>query len=372
MVVKEITLTDFRNYRNETFSLTPGVNIICGENAQGKTNLLEALYYLSAARSFRTSKKNEMIRFCEAGAVITADVESSGRQIKMRIELYANPQKAVFFVNGIRLRRNFEISEYLSCVLFSPDDLLLIKGGPAGRRDFLDDVILKLRPKYAAALYEYNRLFQHKTRILKDFEKTPALLDLLDDFSLQMCGAGAQLVYYRAAAAKALLREAEPIHRQISGGEKILLQYKTVENVPPQPEDVSQIKKCLIEHYKDHKSAEIASRACLSGPHKDDLLVSVDEKPARDFGSQGQIRTATLVLKLAECQLLFRDLGEYPILLLDDILSELDPNRQDFVLNRIGQGQVLISCCQADKLLKTIPGRSFKIAGGRIDAVSGE
>jgi len=371
MVIEDITLRHFRNYEEETFSLTQGVNIICGENAQGKTNLLEAAHFLSAARSFRALKKNELVRFGQDAATVLAKAVSRNRNFDIRLDIGGNPARAAFCVNGIRLRRNFEISDILRCVLFSPDDLMLIKGGPALRRDFLDGAVLKLRPKYAAALGEYGRLLQHKTKILKDSEKKPSLLSLLDDFSIRLCEAGAHIVSRRTAMTKALLREIVPVYRQMSGArEDIALSYQTAGTIPPGLEDITEIKECLLRHYRAHRAAEIAGRSCLSGPHKDELAILINGKPARLFGSQGQIRTVTLGLKLAECQLLYRDMAEYPILLLDDILSELDASRQDFVLNRIGQGQVLITCCEADRHLKSLSGRWFSIEAGKILSVT--
>ncbi len=254
----------------------------------------------------------------------------------------------------------------LNTILFCPEDLSLIREGASERRRFLDDAICQLRPKYAMALAEYKRLYEQKTRILRDWEEKPSLLDTLDDFNLSMAQVGAVIIHYRAHFVKRLAALAPPIQSDFSGGrEQLGLRYETVSTVTDPEESPKIILEQLLDHQQSHRRAEMDSRQCLSGPHKDDLLVELDQLPARQYASQGQTRTAALSLKLA-CRELFReDTGEWPVLLLDDVLSELDAKRQSFVLERIDGGQVLITCCEEDKSVP-VSGKRFQIKGGTV------
>jgi len=252
-------------------------------------------------------------------------------------------------------------------VLFCPEDLYLIREGAAARRGFLDDCICQLRPRYALALAEYKRLHEHKTRILRDSEEKPSLLDALDEFSMSMAKAGALLIHYRAHFIKRLCQAAPAIHGDFSGGrERLTLRYETVSTVTDPEAGPQVIFQQLLQHQEEHRAAEIASRQCLSGPHKDDLLVEIDGQAAKSYASQGQTRTAALSLKLAAREIFQQDTGEYPVLLLDDVLSELDPRRQEFVLNRIRGGQVFITCCEDDRLPQLLGGRIFHVKNGTV------
>ncbi len=369
MLLRSLRLENFRNYSDSVFSLSDGVNIICGENAQGKTNFLEAVSYLSCVRSFRTLYKKELIRFSENSARLSAEISSRNRDFHVDIEI-SNARAPAIFINKVRAKRNFELAGLLKSVLFSPDDLSLVKGAPSERRRFLDVALTQLRPRYAGFIAEYSRLLEHKTRILKDSEEKPALLDTLDDFSLRMNKIGAGIIKYRAEFSKLLAPEAQAVHFGVSGGkERLFVRYKTVGTVEDPTADPEKIERELNSHYEAHRRAEIQSRSCLTGPHKDDLELEIDGYPAKTFASQGQTRTVALSLKLSERELFFADAGEYPVLLLDDVLSELDGKRQDFVLNRITGGQVLITCCEDEKPAKVLSGRVFAIAEGRIESV---
>ncbi len=366
MRLDTVRLHDFRNYEDEVFSLGSGLNIVTGENAQGKTNFLEAIYYLSCMRSFKAVTKKEMIRFGSGKAKLDVTFSSQGRDYDAAVTLSPNGSPGIL-LNGVRLRRNLEFAGYIKSVLFSPDDLELVKGGASERRRFLDIALTQLRPRYGGFLSEYNRLLEHKTRILKDSEEKPSLLDTLDDFSFQMTRAGAQLIHYRRAFCRLLGEEAALVHEGASGSrEKLTADYRTVTGVTDDAADQEQIEKKLRDHYISHQAAEIASRTCLSGPHKDDLLLAIDGRPARAFASQGQARTIALSLKMAERELFYKDSGEYPVRRLDDALSELDEKRQDFILHRITDGQVIITCCQEEKLLREPDSRIFVIENGRI------
>lgn len=366
MIVKGITLDFFRNYVHLEAAFHPRVNVIVGENAQGKTNLLEAVAYLSSASSHRARYDREMIQFGVDSAFIKGEIFSRGRDYTLEANLYRGARRQLYS-NGVRLKTADELSGLLNTVLFCPEDLYLIKEGAAARRRFLDDCICQLRPRYAAALAEYKRLHEHKTRILKDSEEKPSLLETLDDFSLRMAQCGAVLIHYRAHFMKRLKETAPGIHSDCSGArEKLALRYETVSTVTDPLAQPKELLPQLLAHQEAHRAAEIAVKQCLSGPHKDDIAVEIDGNPAKTFASQGQTRTAALALKLAARDIFFQDTGQWPVLLLDDVLSELDARRQEFVLNRISSGQVFITCCEEEKLSNLREGRAFHIRNGSL------
>ena len=366
MTVDQISLDFFRNYVHGEADFHPGVNVIAGENAQGKTNLLEAVAYLSSASSHRARFDRELIRHGVDHAFLKAGITSRGRKLTLEADLHRG-QRRQLRCNGVRLKTAGELSGLLRTVLFCPEDLYLIREGAEARRRFLDGCICQLRPRYAQALAEYKRLYQHKTRILKDAEEHPALLDTLDDFSLRMAQCGAILIHYRAHFIRRLQDAAPEIHRDCSGGrERLGLRYETVSTVTD-PEAVPKaLLPQLLAHQEAHRRAEIESRSCLSGPHKDELAVEIDGAPAKSYASQGQTRTAALALKLAARDIFRQETGEWPVLLLDDVLSELDARRQEFVLNRITSGQVFITCCEEEKLARLKTGKAFRIKNGSL------
>ncbi len=364
MIVKGITLDFFRNYVHLEADFHPGVNVIVGDNAQGKTNLLEGIAYLSGASSHRARYDREMIQFGVDSAFLKGEVNSGGRDYTLEADLFRGARRQLRS-NGVKLKTAAELSGILNTVLFCPEDLYLIKEGAAARRRFLDDCISQLRPRYAAALAEYKKLYEHKTRILRDSEEKPSLLDTLDDFSLRMAQCGAILIHYRAHFLKRLRETAPAIHADCSGGrESLSLRYETVSTVTDPEAQPRDLLPQLLAHQEAHRAAELACRQCLSGPHKDDVAVNIDGNPAKTFASQGQTRTAALALKLAAREVFKGDTGEWPVLLLDDVLSELDQRRQEFVLNRITSGQVFITCCEEEKLAQLREGRAFRIKNG--------
>lgn len=365
MIVKRIALSGFRNYDFETVEFDPGTNVIAGENAQGKTNLLESVYMLSCGKSFRTRFDRELVGFEFSSADILADVYSHGREQTINIRLHPGCAKKIM-VNGVKKTAG-ELGEVINTVLFCPDDLNIIKEGAAVRRKLLDNAISQIRPRYAELLTEYNRLYEHKTRILKDWREKPSLLDTLDDFSDSMCRVSAQLIRYRAAYTKRLSETAAPIHGDFSAGRESLgIEYKTVGTVRDTFASAKEIYYDLCEHQESHRQAELDSQQVLSGAHKDDLNILINGAAAKSFASQGQTRTAALSLKLAEREILLAETGEYPILLLDDVLSELDTKRQEFVLNRIGGGQTIITCCEDDGISRRTGGRVMYAQKGKI------
>ena len=366
MTVREITLDFFRNYIHGEAQFHPGVNVIVGENAQGKTNLLEAVAYLSSASSHRARYDKELICHSADHAFIKGTVSGRGRETVLEAGLHRGARRQLR-ANGVRLKTAAELSGLLNTVLFCPEDLYLIREGAEARRRFLDSCICQLRPRYAQALAEYRRLYQHKTRILKDCGQYPTLLDTLDDFSLRMAQCGAVLIHYRAHFVKRLAGTAPAIHADCSGGrEKLALRYETVSAVTEPEASPKAILPQLLAHQESHREAELAARACLSGPHKDDIAVDIDGNSAKLYASQGQTRTAALALKLAARDIFRQETEEWPVLLLDDVLSELDARRQEFVLNRITDGQVFITCCEEGALSRLKDGKAFHVRDGQL------
>lgn len=365
MNLNKLQLRDFRNYVNLNLEFAPGVNLIVGDNAQGKTNLLEAISYLGSGKSFRAMKTAEMVRFGAEFADLEGEISAQERQQSIRWVLFAASRPRMLYRNGVKKRTAAEVAGMLPSVLFCPEDLMVLKTGAAQRRRLGDQALCALRPKYDAVLTEYNRILEQKTAILKGYEENPALLEILPEYNSRLCQLGAQIISYRARFYESLGKAASGYHGQFSGGlEDFHLQYKTVSTItdPFAPPEV--LRGQLEEHLQSHYRAELASQQCLTGPHKDDFDVTLNEISLKSFGSQGQTRTAAISLKLAQRQLMAREWGEQPVLLLDDVLSELDARRQDFVLNQITEGQVFITCCEPGRFTKL--GKTIQIEKGTV------
>ena len=358
-----IHLRDFRNYQDTALEFAPGVNLIVGDNAQGKTNLLEAIAYLGSGKSFRALKTGEMIRFGADFADLEGSVHSQQRQQNLRWVLFAGSRPRQIWQNGVKKKTAGEIAGVLPTVLFCPEDLMVLKTGSAQRRRLGDHALCQLRPNYDAALTEYNRILDQKSRILKDHFENPSILEILPEYNLRLCQVGALLISYRARFYDSLGKAAAKYHGQFSGfAEEFSLTYKTVSTVTDPFAPVAELTSQLQEHLQSHYRAELETASCLTGPHKDDFSVSLSGIDLKSYGSQGQTRTAAISLKLAQRELMGREWGEEPVLLLDDVLSELDPGRQDFVLNQIVSGQVFITCCEPGRFTEL--GKTIEIRKG--------
>lgn len=369
MIVRSIFLDGFRNYENFSVKFSPEMNVICGENAQGKTNLMEAIYYLSGAKSHRTRFDRDMISFEREEGIIRALVEGRGREFQIEIKLNRGLRRTIT-VNHVKLKKASDLSGHLQTVLFCPEDLSLVRGGAALRRQFMDESISQLRPKYGKALSRYQKLLEHKTRILRDQYEKPGLLDVLEDFNESLAKVGAVLIHYRSHFIRRLFSFAEEIQKDFSGNrEHLSLSYQTVSTVENPFLSPAELYPFLRKHQDQHYRAEISSQSCLSGPHKDDMLAEISGRPARKFASQGQTRTVALSLKLAERELYREDTGQWPVLLLDDVLSELDARRQEFVLDRISGGQVFITGCEVPES-KRAEYKMFQISSGKLNDLS--
>ena len=365
MNLQQLNLRSFRNYEEVSIDFDPGVNLIVGDNAQGKTNLLEAISYLGSGKSFRALKLAEMVRFGADFAEIDGKIFSQERQQELRFLLFAGSRPRQIWRNGAKKKTAADIAGVLPTVLFCPEDLMILKMGSSQRRRFGDLALSGLRPNYEAALTEYNRILDQKSRILKDHFENPTVLEILPEYNTRLCQVGALLISYRARFYDALGKAAANYHGQFSGGaEEFALQYKTVSTVSDPFAPVAQLTEDLLNHLERHYRAELETAQCLTGPHKDDFSVCLNGIDLKAYGSQGQTRTAAISLKLAQRELMGREWGEEPVLLLDDVLSELDPGRQDFVLNQIVSGQVFITCCEPGRFTKL--GKTIEIQKGKI------
>ena len=365
MALNAIELRSFRNYEQLQLDFEPGVNLIVGDNAQGKTNLLEAISYLGSGKSFRAQKTGEMIRFGADFAEISGDIYAEERQQTLRWVLFAGSRPRQIWRNGVKKKTAADISGVMSTVLFCPEDLMVLKTGAAARRRLGDHALCQLRPNYDAALTEYNRILEITSRILKDHHENPGVLEILPEYNTRLCQVGALIISYRARFFEGLGKAAAEYHGQFSGGkEEFSLQYHTVSSVNDPFAPVAALTQDLQEHLERHYRAELESGQCLTGPHKDDFSVALNGIDLKAYGSQGQTRTAAISLKLAQRELMKRESGQEPVLLLDDVLSELDPGRQDFVLNKIVSGQVFITCCEPGRFTKL--GKTIEICKGQV------
>jgi len=367
MRIVRAELRNFRNYGDGVCDFDPQVNVITGQNAQGKTNLLEAVFYLAGARSFRTRFDRDVINLSETEAALTGYVASEIREQQIDIYLSRRERKKIF-VNGVRMKSAAELSGRFACTVFSPGDLNLIRGGAADRRRYMDLAISQLRPKYAELLSGFHRVYDQKVRILRDYRERQDMMDVLDEFSLNLAKYGAELIRYRASWCARAAETAGALHRDISGrAEKLQLEYRTVSSVEAPLEMSSrELLDALLRQQERLRQAEIDAGQCLAGVQKDDIAVRIDGNEADKFASQGQIRTGALSMKLAEWTICRDELGSSPVLLLDDVLSELDAVRQDYVLNSIRGGQVLITCCDEEEISRRTGGRIIRVAEGSI------
>jgi len=365
MKLKDITLENFRNYSALSLDFDPGVNLIVGDNAQGKTNLLEAVIYLGSGKSFRTQKTGEFIKLGAEVGQLEGNVFSQERAQSLRWLLFPTARPRQLYLNGVKKKTAGEISGVLQTVLFCPEDLMVLKAGASARRKMTDHCLCQLRPNYEAALMEYTRILEQKNKILKDRYENPGLLEILPEYNTRLCQVGALLISYRARYYEGLFQHAKKYHQLFSGGkEEFSLQYRTVSTVDDPFAPVDVLTGQLQSHLESHYRAELESNQCLTGPHKDDFDVSLSGLSLKAFGSQGQVRTSAISLKLAQRQLMASQTGELPVLLLDDVLSELDPGRQDFVLNQITEGQVFITCCEPGRFTKL--GMTIEIKNGAV------
>ena len=362
MIIESLELKNYRNYRELSLSFDPGTNLLYGDNAQWKTNILEALYYCASAKSHRGSKDKEIIRFGEEEAHVKLLLRKRDVPYRIDMHLKMNSAKGIA-VNGLPIRRASELFGILNAVLFSPEDLNIIKNGPADRRRFMDLELCQLDRSYVHALVSYNRALVQRNRLLKDISFQPELRETLDLWDAQLVNYGSQLIRARRDFLMRLNPVIGPIHSGLTGGkEEISVIYDS-------NTDEQEFESSLARA----RESDLRQKITSVGPHRDDIGFFVKRTDAEDqsaavprdlrgmdlrrFGSQGQQRTAALSLKLSEIGLMEQATGESPVLLLDDVLSELDTDRQKQLLKTISRIQTVITSTGMENLL----GKDFRI-----------
>ena len=341
MIIQSIELNNFRNYENLQISFDEGTNILFGDNAQGKTNILEAAYLSGTTKSHKGSKDKEMIRFGTNEAHLRTMVLKNGRQYLIDMHLKHNRSKGIA-VNKIPMKKASELFGILNIVFFSPEDLNIIKNGPSERRHFLDAELCQLDKIYLSDLSNYNKILNQRNKLLKDMVYRPELSDTLPVWDMQLADTGKKIIRRREQFVKELNEIVHEIHYRISGGrEELFLSYEPSVSADLLEQELERVKP------RDLKQCQTSV-----GPHRDDLLFSIAGVDIRKFGSQGQQRTSALSLKLSEIELVRKSIHDTPVLLLDDVLSELDSNRQNYLLNSICDTQTIITCTGLDEFIR--------------------
>ncbi len=340
MIVESIELQNYRNYEKLHMDFSDGTNLLYGDNAQGKTNLLEAIYVCSTTKSHRGSKDKEIIRFQQEESHIKLLVKKRDVPYRIDMHLKKNKTKGVA-INGIPIRKASELFGIVNVVFFSPEDLNIIKNGPSERRRFLDLELCQLNKLYVHALIQYNRVITQRNKLLKDLVFHPEYEETLDIWDEQMIQYGSQVIQFRQEFIEQLNNIILSIHKQLSGEEETLELFYEANT------SIDQLKNSLAKS----RESDLRQKTTGVGPHRDDISFMVNGIDIRKFGSQGQQRTAALSLKLAEIELVKHLVNDYPILLLDDVLSELDGNRQKHLLSGINHIQTMITCTGLEDFL---------------------
>ena len=341
MILKSIELKNFRNYEDLDLKFDSGTNILFGDNAQGKTNILEAAYVSGTTKSHKGSRDKDMIRFGEDESHIRTIVEKQGKEYQLDIHLKKNRSKGIA-INKVPIKKASELFGILNMVFFSPEDLNIIKNGPSERRRFLDAEICQLDKIYLSDLTRYNKILMQRNRLLKDMQHQPQLMETLPVWDMQLVEYGKRLIRRRRQFVEELSEIVTGIHRNISGKrEELVLRYEPNIDAEFLEDELNRVRK------KDRKYAQTSV-----GPHRDDISFFIRGVDIRKFGSQGQQRTSALSLKLSEIELVRQTIHDTPVLLLDDVLSELDSNRQNYLLNSIHDIQTMITCTGLDEFVR--------------------
>jgi len=340
LYLKNLKLINFRNYNQLELEFHPKVNVFVGDNAQGKTNILEAIYLTSMAKSFRTSKDRELIKFDKEQAYVSVNAKKRYTDVEVALKLTVN-QKKQMKVNKVSIAKNSEILNNIYVVIFSPEDLKLIKEGPSERRKFMDNEISQMKPAYYHNLSQYQKVLLQRNHLLKKIYRDEKYKVTLEIWNEKLIELGAKIMKERAKFITRISPLSRLIHRKITEN-KENLEVKYSSNVPFH-EDIELLKNNFRKKLEESLSLEIKRGTTTVGPHKDDIGVFVNKIDIRSFGSQGQQRTSALSLKLAEIELVKGETSEYPILLLDDVMSELDINRQKFLIKSLRDVQLFIT-----------------------------
>ena len=353
MWIKNIKIKNFRNYDQEEINLEKNINIFYGKNAQGKTNIIEAIFLCSLGKSFRAKKDNEMIKLNEENAIVEIEYEKSDRDGKIKIEI---GNKKNIYLNGIKIKKLSELLGNLNIVIFTPDDINILKGGPQNRRRFLDIMISQLRPNYMHILNLYLKTIEQRNKYLRQIKEEHKDENLLEIWDEKLAEYAVKIYEYRKEFIEKIIKKINIIHKNITNGEEqIKLEYITE----------CDNKEKYLQLLKERRKLDIIKGFTTKGIHRDDFVIYINKKEIKIFGSQGQNRTAMLSLKLAELQVIFDEIGEYPILLLDDFMSELDRTRRKNFLENIEGTQVIIT--GTEKLdIENLKYLEYNVSNGKV------
>ena len=346
MYITEINLSNFRNYDSQKLKLSPNVNLIVGKNGQGKTNLLEAIYYAAIGKSPKTTRDTDLINWAKDKASFGLKVQKNAGTKNIEI-IFSRTAKKVVRVNSVNLLKIGDLLGNINVVFFSPDELKLVKDAPQDRRKFLDTDISQLSKNYFYLLNKYNKIIDQRNKLLKSFEDEKLIEQTLPIWDIQLAETGSKIIKYRIDFLAKLKNVAKEAHAYLTNKkEDLQIEYAGIVG-----DSEEEIKQKLLQELKKTKQKDIKNGYTNIGPHRDDIKLSINDVDIRTFGSQGQQRTVALSMKLAELEIFKEEVGEYPLLLLDDVLSELDQERQTRLVNYAKKMQTLITTTQYDPFM---------------------
>ncbi len=352
MIVLDLEIKNFRNIENIFINPCENMNVICGENAQGKTNLIEAIWLFTGAKSFRGAKDQEFLKFGEQEAICNLNFKSKGIENKATIKI---EDKKTVFLNQNKLKSSSALAGNFNSIVFSPIDLNIVSEGPKQRRKFIDSAICQIYPSYITVLKQYIRAVTQRNQVIKDFKYDSTVSVMLDVFETEIATLGKKIIDMRKRYLELLSEFLPNLYDGISKGKEILeVNY------------ISSNKENLETNLKDSRKEDMFSGVTSVGPHRDDIDFKINGISARSFGSQGQKRSVALAVKLSEAEVTNKKTGEYPVILLDDVMSELDKNRQNFVLNHIKGMQSFLTCCDPRNIENLKGGKVFNIKNGGV------
>lgn len=354
MFLKSVELKNYRNIENLSLQPSPGVNVIYGENAQGKTNILEGIWMFSGFKSFRTSKDSELVHFGSDFATLSSFYDDGRRENEALIKI---TNKRNISLNGINQKSPSQMIGRFNTVIFAPEFMSIVKNSAEERRSFLDTAICRLSPSSVSVMRDYSTVLKQRNTLIKDSDNID--LNLLECIDEQLSITGEKLVKLRRRYIEILIPVIDEIYNGISSGrEKLKIEYIARHN--------EENKRSIYEILKENRQRDLITGITSAGPHRDDMQININGINARAFGSQGQQRSCAIALKLAEAGIIAEKTGIKPVVLLDDVMSELDINRQDYILNHIGDRQVFITCCDPETVMRQAGGRQFEVKNGKI------
>lgn len=366
LYIKRVNLKNFRNYQTLDIGLGEGVNIFYGQNAQGKTNIIESIYMASTGKSHRTSKDSELIRWNAEDAKIKIDFQKENDEKSVEIYLNKNIKKQIK-MNGVRLGKIGELIGNLNTVIFSPDHMKIIKEGPVERRRFMDIILSQVKPGYYYNLVQYLKVLEHRNNLLDEARTNSGMLKTIDIWNEQLAEFGTRVIMTRNYFVNKICDMAAETHERISNGkEKLELKYNSSINCHFNSDN--DIKKSFINALEKSIDLDVKRGVTHKGPHRDDIFFHINGTEVKTYSSQGQQRTTLLSLKISELKYMEAETGEVPILLLDDVFSELDTERQKYLVDFISSIQTIITCTDVEYLekLKLEGSMVYKVAGGMV------